>query len=307
MTTALVALLILPGGLFVLFSGLAYEWIDRKLVARLQNRVGPRWFQPAADVLKLLAKDEVVPRGASAVVFNAIPAVGLASVLTAALYVPMVGLAPAFGFPGDVVVTIYLLSALSLCLTLAGMTTNDRFALTGASRTLTQLFCYEAPWLLSLLGPAIAASSWQTGDVAMYATTHWLIVTQPVGFAVAMVGLVGKLELAPLDAPEADTELVAGALTEYCGRGLALFRLAKDAALVVGLALIAAFYLGGVGPFGPLAWLAKTLALLGLVALLQTLFARLRIDQTVGLWWRLGAWLALLQLLAVGVWEVVVG
>ena len=80
----------------------------------------------------------------------------------------------------------------------------------------------------------------------------------------AVVGLAGKLELAPLDAPEADTELVAGALTEYCGRGLALFRLAKNAALVVGLALIAAFYLGGADAFGPLGWLAKTLVLLAL-------------------------------------------
>jgi NADH-quinone oxidoreductase subunit H len=307
MTADLLALFIVPGGLFVLLSGLAFEWVDRKLVARLQNRVGPRWFQPVADVVKLLAKDEVVPRGVSALVFNALPGVGLASVLTAALYVPLAGLAPAFGFQGDLVVTVYLLGALSLCLSLAGATTNDRFSLLGAGRTLTQLFCYEAPWLLSLLGPAMAASSWQIGDVAAYATSHWLVLTQPVGFVVAVVGLAGKLELAPLDAPEAETELVAGALTEYGGRGLALFRLAKDAALVVGLALIAAFYLGGVGPYGPVAWLAKTLVLLGLVALLQTLFARLRIDQTVGLWWRFGAWLALLQLLALGLWKVVVG
>jgi NADH-quinone oxidoreductase subunit H len=305
MTADLLALLLLPGGLFVLATGLAYEWVDRKLIARFQNRLGPRWFQPIADITKLLAKDEIVPRGAGTLVFNALPVVALASVLTAALYVPMAGLAPAWSFPGDLVVAVYLLSALSLCLSLAGATTSDRFSRAGASRTLTQLFAYEAPWLLALLGPAVAASSWQIGEVSEYASGHWLVLTQPVGFAVALIGLVGKLELAPLDAPEADTELVAGALTEYSGRGLALFRLAKDAALVVGLALIAALYLGDSG--GPLAWFARTLGLLALIALLQTLFARLRIDQTVGLWWRVGAWLALLQILALGAWKVVVG
>jgi NADH-quinone oxidoreductase subunit H len=299
MTGELTALLFLPGGLFVLASGRVYEWIDRKLIARLQNRLGPRWFQPLADVLKLLAKQEVVPRGANALMFHALPVIALASVLTAALYVPMAGLAPAWGFTGDLLVAVYLLSVLSLCLSLAGATTTDRFAVAGAGRTLTQLFAYEAPWLLALLGPAVAASSWQIGDVAAYASTRWLVLGQPVGFAVALMGLVGKLELAPLDAPEADTELVAGPLTEYGGRGLALFRLAKDAALVVGLALVAAFYLGGVAD--PFSWVGKTLGLLLAVAFVQTLFARLRIDQTVGLWWRLGACAAVLQLLVLRV------
>jgi NADH-quinone oxidoreductase subunit H len=108
---------------------------------------------------------------------------------------------------------------------------------------------------------------------------------------------MGKLELAPLDSPEAETELVAGALTEYSGRGLGVFRLARSAALVVGLSLIAALYLGG--PDGPIGWALRLLGLLFVIALLQTLFARLRIDQTTGLWWRLGAWAAVLQLLVV--------
>jgi NADH-quinone oxidoreductase subunit H len=126
-------------------------------------------------------------------------------------------------------------------------------------------------------------------------------VTQPLGFIVAMIGLMGKLELPPFDAPEAETEIVAGALTEYSGRGLALFRLGKAVELVLGLTLIAAFYLGGVA--NPLLFLVKTLALLFIVAGLQSLFARLRIDQTVGLWWRYGALLVLLQWLVTIVWQ----
>lgn len=294
---SILALLIFPGGLVLLFAGLLYEWLDRKLLAQLQNRVGPRWFQPVADVIKLLAKEEIVPQGADPRLFMWLPVIGLAGALTAALYVPVFGMLPAHSFTGDLVVSLYLLSLLTLCMGLAGANTVSRFSLIGATRTLTQVFAYEAPFLLALLGPAIAAGSWQIGEIAGYAGARWLVLTQPAGFLIALIGLMGKLEMPPFDAPEAETEIVAGALTEYSGRGLALFKLGKGVELVVGLTLIAAFYLNGVG--NPLLFLVKTLALLfGLVGL-QALFTRLRIDQTVGLWWRYGALIALLQWLVV--------
>lgn len=287
------ALLIFPGGLFVIFAGMAYEWFDRKLVARLQNRVGPRWFQPVADNLKLLAKEEVLPEGVTPFFFVALPLVALAGALTATLYVPMAGLTPAHSFSGDLIVTVYLLSLLTLCMGLGGANTRNRFSLMGATRALTQLFAYEAPFLLALFGPAVAAGSWQISEIVAYAETSWLILTQPLGFLVALIGLMGKLELPPFDAPEAETEIVAGALTEYSGRGLAIFHIGKGVELVVGLTLVAAFYLGGVA--NPLLFLVKTVGLLLVMAVLQTLLTRLRIDQTVGLWWRYGALLVLMQ------------
>ncbi len=294
----LIVLLLFPGGLFLLGSGLLYQWIDRKLVARFQNRVGPRWFQPLADVLKLLAKEEVVPTGVHKGLFLALPVIALTAALTAALYVPMVGLEPFYSFNGDLIVTLYLLSVMTLTIGLAGANTLDRFSLIGATRTLTQLFSYEAPFLLALLGPAIAAGTWKISSINMFASDNmWLVIAQPIGFVVALVGLMGKLELPPFDAPEAETEIVAGALTEYSGRGFALFRIGKDVELVIGLTLVSAFYLGGLA--NPLEFILKTLGLLLVLALLQTLFARLRIDQTVGLWWRVGALLALVQLLAI--------
>jgi NADH-quinone oxidoreductase subunit H len=290
------ALLIFPGGLFVLLSGLAYEWADRKLVARFQNRIGPRWFQPLADIAKLLAKEEIVPNGVNPGLFLALPVAALAAALTAALYVPIAGFSPAYSFAGDLIVTVYLLSMMTLCSGLAGANSVDRFSLIGATRTLTQLFSYEAPFLLALLGPALVAGSWQISAINGYAQSHpWFVLTQPLGFLVALIGLMGKLELPPFDAPEAETEIVSGALTEYSGRGLALFRIGKDAELVIGLTLVSAFYLGGLS--NPVQFLIKTVALLLVVAGLQSLFARLRIDQTVGLWWRFGALLVLVQLL----------
>lgn len=299
----IISLLLFPGGVFLMAIGLAYEWVDRKLVARYQNRLGPRWFQPLADVVKLLAKEEIIPTGVLPGLFIILPIIGLASALVAALYVPMAGFLPAFSFRGDVIVVLYLLSVLTICLGLAGANTSDRFSIIGATRTLTQLFSYEAPFLLALLGPAIAAGSWQISDINAYASSNWwVIATQPIGFIVAMVGLMGKLELPPFDAPEAETEIVSGALTEYSGRGLALFRIGKNVELVIGLTLISAFYLGGIS--NPLWFLVKTLVLLLVMAGLQSLFARLRIDQTVGMWWRIGALLALAQLLVITIVRV---
>jgi len=289
----LLSLAIFPGGLTLLAGGLAYEWADRKLLALFQNRVGPRWFQPLADTVKLLAKEEIIPDRANKFLFTSLPLIALAGGLTAALYVPLAGLRPAYGFSGDLIVTLYLLSLLTLCMGLAGTNTLDRFSMIGATRTLTQVFSYEAPFLLALLIPAVTAGSWQIGEIATYAQSHWLVVLQPVGFVVALVGLMGKLEMTPFDAPEAHTEIAAGALTEYSGRGLAFFRLAKAVELVVGLTLVAAIYLGGVS--NPLWFLVKTLALLLTLAGIQALLTRLRIDQTVGLWWRYGTILVLLQ------------
>lgn len=299
---SLLYLLVFPGGLFLIALGLVFEWADRKLVAQFQNRIGPRWFQPLADVVKLLAKEEIIPTGVSSGMFTALPIVAVAAALTAALNVPMLGMRPACSFSGDLIVAMYLLSLMTLCIGLAGANTNDRFTLIGATRTLTQMFSYEAPFMLALLGPAIMAGSWNISEINTYAGSHlWMIVSQPIGAIVAIIGLMGKLELPPFDAPEAETEIVSGALTEYSGRGLALFHIGKDVELVVGLTMVSAFYLGGLS--NPAYFLLKTAILLLVTAGLQSLFARLRIDQTVGMWWRLGALLALLQLLVLIVFK----
>lgn len=294
----IVSLLFFPGGIALLVGGLVYEFVDRKLVARFQNRIGPRWFQPLADVIKLLAKEEVIPAGVIKGLFVGLPIVALTAIFTAALSVPMFGFKPAYGYQGDLVVAVYLLSLMTLCTGLAGANTEDRFSLVGATRALTQMFSYEAPFLLALLGPAIALGTWSIGQINAGAGSNlWFILAQPFGFVAALIGLMGKLELPPFDAPEAETEIVAGALTEYSGRGLALFRIGRDIELLIGLTLIASFYLGGLA--NPFDFLWKTLILLLVTAGLQSMFARLRIDQTVGLWWRIGSIMVILQLVAI--------
>ncbi len=293
--TSLVTLLIFPAGLTLVLVGMFYEWIDRKLVARFQNRVGPRWFQPFADTVKLFAKEQIKPAIVNPYLFFGLPVAALSGALTAALYVPLMGLNPASSFSGDLIVTIYLLSLPTMCVGLAGWNTSGRYSLIGATRTLTQLFAYEAPFLLAMLGPALVAGSWQINTINGYTQNHWLILTQPIGFIVSLIGLMGKLELPPFDAPEAETEIVAGALTEYSGRGLAMFKISRSVELIIGLSLVSSFYLGGLN--GIPSFLFKSLALLLLMSVLQVLLTRLRIDQTVGLWWRFGAILVLAQLL----------
>lgn len=300
----LLNLMLFPAGLGLIAAGLLFQWVDRKLLARFQNRLGPRWFQPFADALKLLGKEEISPEGTNPFLFAALPILALAGALTAALYVPLFGLEPVFSFQGDLIVTLYLMSLLTLCTGLAGAQTRDRFSLTGALRVFTQMFAYEAPFILALLSPAIALmlagenGSWQISELAQTAATRpWFLITLPITFLVAIIGLMGKLELPPFDAPEAETEIVAGALTEYSGRGLAMFNLSRSVELVVGLCLVTALYLGGIGE----GWLdaafftLKMLGLLVIVVGLQTVLARLRIDQTVSLWWRLGSVLVLIQ------------
>ena len=293
--TALLSIMFFPAGITLILSGMLYEWADRKLVARFQNRIGPRWFQPLADTIKLLTKEEIKPQGLNSLLFYGLPIVALTGALTAAVYAPILGHTPLYSFPGDLIVTLYMLSLLTMCTGLAGWNGSSRFSVIGATRSFTQLFAYEAPFLLALLGPAMAANSWVIKDVSVYAENHWMIFTQPVGFVIALIGLMGKLELPPFDAPEAETEIVAGALTEYSGRGLAMFHIGKSVELVVAVSLVTAFYLGGIGT--PLLFLAKTLVIVICMAILQSLLTRLRIDQTVGLWWRFGALLALLQIL----------
>ncbi len=201
-----------------------------------------------------------------------------------------------------------------MCIGLAGAQTRDRFSLAGALRVFTQMFAYEAPFILALLTPSVALmlagqpSSWQISELAVAAANAPVghLLTLPITFVVALVGLMGKLELPPFDAPEAETEIVAGALTEYSGRGLALFSLARAVELVVGLTLVTALYLGGVGS-GPLAavlFTLKTIGLLVVIVVLQTLLARLRIDQTVNLWWRIGSVLVLAQWLLLILYRV---
>ncbi len=303
MAGALFNIFVFPGVLFIAAFGLAAEYIDRKLCAMLQNRVGPPWFQPLADFIKLAAKEDVIPQHADAGVFKLMPVIAMTSIITAFLYMPMWGTQALFSFNGDLVVVLYLLTVPTLTYFLGGWYSRSVFSMLGAVRSVTQLFAYEVPLFLSILAPAMLADTWSLSGMAEYFSAHpWHILFNAVGFVIAIVALLGKLEKVPFDIPEAETEIVAGAFTEYSGRLLALFRLAIDMELIVGASLLAAVFLPFGLHLGPAAgfalYLLKVLFIVAMVSLFRTIFARLRIDQMISFCWKVVAPIAFLQFIA---------
>jgi NADH-quinone oxidoreductase subunit H len=296
-------ILVFPGLLFLCAFGLFAEYVDRKLCAKLQNRVGPPLLQPLADFVKLASKQEIIPSDAESGMFRAMPLLALAATAAAFLYLPMWGSSALFGFEGDLVVVLYLLTIPTLSYFLGGIYSTSLFAEVGAVRAVTQLFAYEVPLFLSLLSPALLAGSWSVSGIALYFGAHpWRWTLCLVGLAVALIATLGKLEKVPFDIPDAETEIVGGVFTEYSGRLLAFIRLTIDVEEVVIASLVAAVFLPfglGLPPLlGFLVYAAKVLAVVALLALLHTVMARLRIDQMMDFCWKYLAPLAFIQLIA---------
>jgi NADH-quinone oxidoreductase subunit H len=302
MIKALFSILIFPGFLFLSVFGLMAEFVDRKIYARLQNRVGPPWFQPLADIIKLLAKEDIVPGEASPRMFQFAPLVALASTVTAFFYIPLWSRWSLFYFNGDVLVVLYLLTIPTLAFFIGGWYSTSLYAKIGSVRAITQLFAYEVPLFMGILAAALLADTWSMSEMAVFYARHpWFWLFNLIGFFICIVALLGKLEKAPFDIPEAETEVVAGAFTEYSGRLFALLRLTLDIEMVVGAALLAAVFL----PFGltvsPLAgfllFILKVSLVLGLLSLCRTVVARMRIDQMIDFCWKFLVPAALIQLL----------
>ena len=299
---ALFYILIFPGFLFVSVFGLAAEFIDRKLHARLQNRVGPPWFQPLADFIKLLGKEDIIPKDANRWMFKLAPLFALASVITAFLYIPLWKHDSLLSFNGDLIVVLYLLTIPTLAIFIGGWYSTSLYARIGSIRSIMQLFAYEVPLFMAILSGALMSDTWSLSGIAeFYSRKPWLCLFNIIGFFVALVALLGKLEKAPFDIPEAETEIVAGSFTEYSGRWFAFLRMALDVEMVVGAALLAAVFLplwlGFNHWLGVIVFIAKVLFVVVLISLLRTIFARLRIDQMINFCWKYMVPFAMLQLI----------
>ncbi len=293
-------LLIFPGFTFLLFCSWVFDWLDRKIIARFQGRVGPPWYQPVADFIKLLGKEDVMPTGSQTFVALLLPVISLASVLTAGLYVPVAGYA-ALSFEGDFIVVLFLLGIPTLAYFLAGWVSVGVYSILGGNRSLLQYFSYEVPFLLALSGPAIMGGSWQIGRiVSVQNTSGWFLFFQPLGFVLALIGLIGKLKRDPLDIPKAKSEILAGPLTEFTGRKLALWHMTINMQTVVGIFLLVNLFLGNAQAlhdiFGVLMFTVQVLIIVSLLSTASSLFARLRIDQLAEFGWKILVPLSLVQL-----------
>jgi NADH-quinone oxidoreductase subunit H len=307
----LIYILVYPGLLFLFVYSTFCEWYDRKVYARLQNRMGPthtgRWgiLQPIADFIKLLAKEDIVPERADKGLFNALPIFGIAAVSTAMMLLPVwhynLAQPGPNSFSGDIVVLLYILTLPTLVFFLAAWSSTSFFSTIGGSRVLTMLFGYEVPLFLSVLSPAIMAGSWRLAEIAaFFQHKPLLLLPNIIGFVVSIICLQAKLERTPFDIPHAETEIVGGTFTEYSGKKLALFRLMTDVEMVAGSGLIAAVFLGGFPggvALGLVNFIVKTLIVIFFLTLIRALTSRIRIDQVIRLSWRYLAPLAVLQLL----------
>jgi NADH-quinone oxidoreductase subunit H len=296
-------LLIFPGFLFLYLCSWLFEYLDRKLLARFQRRIGPPWYQPLADLIKLFSKEDLMPQGANEVVAIALPIVSLCAVLTAGIYVPVAGFSPE-SFEGDLIIVLFLLSIPTLAYYLAGVTSVGIYSLLGGARSLLQFFSYEVPLLIALSGPAVLAGSWSIREIiARQSETGAFLLFQPLGFILALIGLIGKLKRDPLDIPKAKSEVVAGSLTEFTGVKLAFWHLVMNIQAVVGIFLIINLYIGwssaGNHLLNIINFLVQFLAMVFLLGTASAVFARLRIDQLAGLGWKILVPLSLLQLMVV--------
>ena len=301
MALSLFQIIVFPGFLFLSVLAFAFSYIDRKLCARMQNRVGPPWYQPLADYIKLLSKETIIPAEADPGIFKAIPLFALASTASAFLYIPIWSQTSLYPFDCDLLVVLYFLTVPTITFFLAGWFSSSLYAEIGSIRAMTQLFAYEIPLYMALLGPALLAGTWSiSGITAFYHLHPMLSLLNLPGLFVTIIAAQGKLERSPFDIPDAETEIVGGTFTEYSGRYLAIFRMAIDSEMVVLAALIAAIFFPALLPANPLlgfaVFLVKVLVVVFVLALIKTAFARFRIDQMITFCWKYLAPIALLQI-----------
>lgn len=273
--------LIFPGFLFCAVVGLMATWVDRKVTARLQYRVGPPWFQPFADVAKLLGKETIVPAGAARSIFLGAPLVGLASVT---LVGTLLWLNVGRTFIGDLIVVMYLLTLPSLAIIIGGSASRNPLAAIGASREMKLVLAYELPFILAAATVIYRTRAIQLGTIAGYQAVNGPILWSLSGglaFLAALLVVQAKLGAVPFDIAEAEQEIAAGALIEYSGPALAVSKLTRAILYFVLPLFLTVLFLGGIDVWFPL----KYLAVLTLIILIKNTNPRLRIDHALRFFW----------------------
>jgi len=283
--------LVVYGFVLTAVLGLVASWVDRKVTARVQYRVGPPLLQPAIDIVKLLGKETLIPTGASKITFLAAPVVGLASVIVVSALLWVNNIRTQETFLGDVIVVVYLLAIPSISIMIGGFASRNPLASLGASREMKLVLSYELPFVLAVLVPVIKCGfSLRLGEII-----NWQVQNGPVALSlsgvlaliVVILCMQAKLALVPFDMPEAETEIVGGPLIEYSGAGLALYRLMKNMLLFSLPFFLIILFMGGLrfDGVGILTSVLKYVGLVALVTVIRNTNPRVRIDQAVRFFW----------------------
>ncbi len=280
------AFLIFPGFVFSSILGLFSTWVDRKVTARVQWRVGPPLLQPFYDFLKLMGKETLLPASGNRVVFLAAPVVSLAAVTLVSMILWLANLTVST-FVGDLIVVVYLLLIPSLSLILGGMASGNPLATTGASREMKLILAYELPFLICL---AVVIMKSGLG-ITLESVARSPSIASVSGALAAVISLLcvqAKLGFTPFDVAEAETEIMSGPYIEYSGAPLALFKLSQAILLFELPVFLITVFLGGIhlAGWGILWFVLEYVAILALIVVIKNTNPRIRIDQAVRFFWR---------------------
>lgn len=280
-------LLIFPGLLFTGVLGLFFMWVDRKVTALIQSRMGPPWYQCYADIGKLLYKQVIIPAGSNRLSFVTAPLIGLAGICLAGVIIWMVNINREVSFIGDLIVVMYLLVLPSLALIIGGAASRNPFSSVGASREMTMVLAYELPFILVIFTTIIKTRSIILGDIITYQFQNGAMLWSASGIVAVIVFFIcmlAKLCYLPFDISEAESEIIGGTLAEYSGSLLAIFKLTNAMMLITLPLFLITLFLGGIdisSVKGIFMLVVKYLIILMLVILVKSTHPRLRIDQAL--------------------------
>lgn len=300
---------------FVGVNFLFLVWMERKISARMQNRVGPYSvgkhgsLQLLADGVKMLSKEDVRPGTADRWIWTLAP---LVTFFPAVMLYMTIPISPNLTVGSDLNIGLVYIAAISsftlVGIFMAGWGSNNKYSLLGSMRAAAQLLAYEIPLVVSVLGVVMLAGSLNLRDIVNAQQNVWYLFPQILGFIVFFIAGLAELNRAPFDMAEAEQELVAGYFTEYSGIRWGLFLWAEYTNMFTISALATLLFLGGWnGPafLPPALWfLIKSYCLVLVMMWIRWTLPRVRIDQLMDLGWKFLLPVSLLNMLITGIFVV---
>lgn len=301
---------------FVLIVDIFLVWLERKVVARFQDRLGPNrvgpygLIQPFADVIKLIIKEDTIPAGADKFVFTIAPVMALVAVLLIWAVIPFAPTVVGSNLNVGVLYIVAVSAIGTLAIIMAGWSSNNKYALLGAFRTVAQVISYEIPLVIALLVPVLLTRSMSVQQI-VESQNIWYIVTAPAAAAILLISSIAEIGRTPFDLLEAESEIVAGFHIEYSGMKFGLFYAGELLhALTIGVLFSAVFLGGWQGPFvdqvpilGVLYLFLKGFIVYFLIMWIRYTLPRIRIDHMMNFNWKFLTPLALIVLLITAIME----
>ncbi len=297
--------------IFAMTLDIFLVWVERKVVARFQDRLGPNrigpfgLIQPFADIIKLIIKEDITPVGANKILYNLSPVLAMASVIILWAILPLS--ARIFGVDLNVAV-LYLVAAGALgtiSIIMAGWASNNKYALLGAFRMVANMVSYEIPMVVALLIPVILADTMSVQGITLAQSGMWFAFLSPLAFIIFLISAIAELGRAPFDLNEAESEIVAGFHIEYTGMKFGLFYAGELLHAFTFGGFIAVLFFGGYSgffglenlPFPPFLWLSNPFvqaiiflvkAMIGYWVIMWVKYSmpRIRIDHMLAFNWK---------------------